>query len=361
MGALVPYWGLYLQSIGFTPLDIGLLMSLLMVSRIVAPNIWGWIADHRGQRMAVVRLAGLLAVAAFTGVFFGKSFWWLAIVMLAFSFFWNASLPMLEAATLSHLGARATAYGYVRLWGSIGFIITVSVVGPVLDRFGTERLPPILAGLMFGIWAFSLLVPESQAAGRMTHPQPFLKVILRKEVFVFLFACFLMQASHGPYYTFYSIYLDHHHYSKSLIGMLWAFAVICEIAVFLAMRPLLDRFHLRTVLLASFLLAAVRWLLIGNFPDRPGILIAAQALHAATFGAFHAAALQTIHRFFTGHHQHRGQAVYSSASFGLGGVAGSFYSGYIWSAWNSTAAFDLAAGLAALAFAATAAGIKQKN
>ena len=100
VGALVPYWGLYLQSIGFTPLDIGLLMSLLTISRVVAPNIWGWIADRRGHRMAVVRLAGFLAVAAFTGVFFGSGFWWLAAVMLMFSFFWNASLPMLEAETL---------------------------------------------------------------------------------------------------------------------------------------------------------------------------------------------------------------------------------------------------------------------
>ena len=361
VGALVPYWGLYLQSIGFAPLDIGLLMSLLMISRIVAPNIWGWIADHRGQRMAVVRLAGFLAVAAFTGVFFGKSFWWLAAVMLAFSFFWNASLPMLEAATLSHLGARATAYGYVRLWGSIGFIITVSVVGPVLDQQGTERLLPILAGLMSGIWAFSLLVPESEAAGRAAHPQPFLKVILRKEMFAFLLACFLMQASHGPYYTFYSIYLDNHGYSKGLIGLLWAFGVICEIGVFLSMRPLLDRFHLRTVLLVSFLLAALRWLLIGRFPDDIAVLAAAQALHAATFGAFHATAMQMIHRFFIGHHQHRGQAIYSSASFGLGGAAGSFYSGYIWSAWSASAAFNLATGLAMLAFMVTLLGLRLKN
>jgi PPP family 3-phenylpropionic acid transporter len=311
--------------------------------------------------MAVVRLAGFLAVAAFTGVFFGKSFWWLAAVMLAFSFFWNASLPMLEAATLSHLGARATAYGYVRLWGSIGFIIAVSVVGPVLDQQGTERLLPILTGLMSGIWAFSLLVPESEVAGRVAHPQPFLKVILRKEVFAFLLACFLMQASHGPYYTFYSIYLDNHGYSKGLIGLLWAFAVICEIGVFLSMRPLLDRFHLRTVLLASFLLAALRWLLIGQFPDELAVLAAAQALHAATFGAFHAAAMQMIHRFFIGHHQHRGQAIYSSASFGLGGAVGSFYSGYIWSVWSATAAFNLAAGLAMLAFMVTWLGLRLKN
>ena len=47
LGALVPYWGLYLKSIGFTPVDIGSLMAVLMLSRIVAPNVWAYIADHR--------------------------------------------------------------------------------------------------------------------------------------------------------------------------------------------------------------------------------------------------------------------------------------------------------------------------
>ena len=55
LGALVPYWGLYLKSIGFDPVDIGVLMALLMFSRIVAPMLWAWIADHHGQRMRVVR------------------------------------------------------------------------------------------------------------------------------------------------------------------------------------------------------------------------------------------------------------------------------------------------------------------
>lgn len=350
VGALVPYWGLYLKSIGFRPLDIGLLMSLLMVSRIVAPFIWGWIADHRGERMRVVRAAAFLAASAFVGVFFGRDFWWLAAVMLVFSFFWNASLPVLEAATMSHLGARTSAYGHVRLWGSIGFIIAVAVIGPVLDEQGTWWLLPILVSLMSGIWLFSLAVPESQAVGRATHPEPFRKVILRPDVLAFLAACFLMQASHGPYYTFYSIFLNGHGYSKSAIGLLWAFAVMCEIGIFLSMRHLVARFDLRALLLTSFLLAALRWTLIGRFPEVLAVLIFAQVLHAATFGAFHATAMQLIHRFFTGRHQHRGQAVYSSASFGLGGAFGSLYSGYLWSGGGAMLTYGIATCLAAAAF-----------
>ena len=89
LGALLPYWALYLDSLGFAPAAIGELMAALMATKIVAPNLWGWIADHTGRHMPVVRLASLVSMIAFAGVFLGDSYPWLMLVMLVFSFFWN--------------------------------------------------------------------------------------------------------------------------------------------------------------------------------------------------------------------------------------------------------------------------------
>ncbi len=350
LGVLVPYWGLYLQSIGFTPVDIGSLVAILMFSRIVAPLVWGWIADHRESRMHVVRLASFLTVVAFAGVFLGTAFWWLAAVMLLFSFFWHASLPLLEVFVMRHTASRPGAYGRVRLWGSIGFIVSVLALGPVVDRHGPWWVLPALISLMAGIWLFSLVLPESEMQGPAGHPGPFRKVLLRPDVVAFLFACLLMQIGHGPYYTFYSIYLEGYGYSKTLIGMLWAFGVLCEIGIFLLMPRVLAHVSLRNVLQASFLLAALRWWLIGRFPQSLGILVVAQGLHAATFGSFHATAMQLVHRFFTGPHQHRGQAIYGSLSFGIGGAVGSFYSGHAWAALGPAMTFNIAAVSAGMAF-----------
>jgi PPP family 3-phenylpropionic acid transporter len=346
LGALVPYWGLYLQSLGYGPAAIGTLTALIMLSRIVAPNLWAWIADHREQRMRVVRLASLLATLAFLGVFTGTGFWWLAAVTLAFSFFWHASLPLLEVFVLNHTAGRPGAYAHVRLWGSIGFILSVLALGPVVDAHGPWWVLPTIAALLAGIWLGSLLLPESQMRGAAPHPEPLLTVLLRPQVVAFLLACLLMQVSHGPYYTFYTIYLESHGYSKSLIGALWAFAVLCEIGVFLLMPQLLARVDLRRMLMASFALAALRWLLIGFFPQSLALLTAAQVLHAASFGAFHAAGVQMVQRFFTGRHQHRGQAIYSTASFGIGGAIGSYYSGHSWATLGPGATYAIAAGAA---------------
>ena len=126
LGALVPYWGLYLQDQGLTPLAIGELMAILTGTKLVAPNVWGWLADRTGAGMRLVRLACLLAALTFMAIFLARSFWTIAAVMFVASFFWNAALPQMEAITFNHLGPRANRYASVRLWGSIGFILTVA-------------------------------------------------------------------------------------------------------------------------------------------------------------------------------------------------------------------------------------------
>lgn len=349
LGALLPYWSLYLAGLGFTPAAIGQLMALMMMTKIVSPNVWGWIADHTGRRMRIVQLASLAAVVAFAGVFLGSHFWWLAAVMIIFSFFWNASLPQVEVTTLNHLGEHTHRYSAIRLWGSIGFITMAAGLGPLLDRFGTPLLPEVLLLLFAGIWLSSLWVPERDMGPAPQGHAPLRDVLRHPQVATLLTVCFLMQASHGPYYTFYSLYLQDFGYSRSLIGQLWALGVIAEIVVFLVMHRLVPRFGLRTLLLASLALATVRWLCIGWFVDSVAILLLAQVLHAATFGVYHSAAIQLIHRYFRGRHQGRGQALYSSLSFGAGGAVGALYSGQLWDAGGGIAAYSAAALVSAAA------------
>ena len=331
LGALIPYWSLYLKSLEFSITEIGQLMAILMATKIVAPNVWGWIADHTGRRMMIVRMGSLLAAVAFIGVFAGHGFWWMVLVITVFSFFWNASLPQFEATTMNHLGDDSSRYSGIRLWGSVGFILSVAVLGPLLGWFGTSLLPVILAVLFVFIWLSSLTVPESAAGHLPLDQEPLRQVIRRPVVLSLLGVCFLVQASHGPYYAFFSLYLEDYGYSTAVIGQLWALGVLAEIGVFLLMPRLLPRFGARNLLLVAVTLTSLRWLLIAGFAASPTVIVFAQTLHAASFGLYHAVVIFMVHSLFVGVHQGRGQALYSSISFGAGGAAGSLASGYLWS------------------------------
>ncbi len=358
LGALVPYWSLYLKSVGLSVAEIGELFAILMASKVVAPNVWGWIADHTGHRMTIVRIASLLAALIFSGVFLGSSFWWLALVMSGFGFFWNASLPQFEATTMNHLGGETHRYSGIRLWGSVGFILAVASLGQGLEQYGTESLPVILSVVFVLIWLSSLAVPESAAGHLPLDQQSLLSVLKRPVVFSLLLVCFLMQASHGPYYTFYTLYLEEYGYSTAQIGQLWALGVVAEIVVFLFMPRLLSRYSARHLLLVAVSLTTLRWLLIAWQVQQPMVVMLAQTLHAASFGLYHAVAIFMIHNLFTGAHQGRGQALYSSLSFGAGGALGSIASGYLWTGLGPQSMFALAAVTGLLAVVVVYAGIR---
>src|SRR5688572_23313277 len=351
LGAFAPFFSLYLDAAGMSAVEIGVLMSAPQLTRIVAPHLWGWLADRGTSRLRVARLAGAAGTIAWLGVFAGAHFAWLFAVVLTMTFFWSAALPLMEATTLSHLGEETARYGRIRVWGSLGFIVAVVGLGYALDALSTKAVLWTVLVLMAGMLGFCWVVPDSKTAPHASDDLPIGHIIKRPEVIALIAACALMSAAHGPYYTFFTIHLMDHGYSKSVAGWLWALGVVSEIGIFLWMPHLFRAFTPRQVLLASFALAAARFLLIGWLPESLAMLLFAQVLHAASFGSFHAAAIGVVHRFFPGRHQARGQAIYGSLAFGVGGAIGTFTSGYAWAGLGPAPTFSIAALCALLGFA----------
>ncbi len=346
VGMFAPYWSLYLKSLNFDAVDIAILMSLQPVMRMAAPNLWGWLADHTGKRREVVVAAASFSVLFYLGVFATTSFWGLFAVLLLMNFFWSASMPLVEATTLSYLGKQTAHYGRIRSWGSIGFIVSVIGLGYAFDYIAIAWL--LWAGLVceIGILLFARQIPPTEVLAHHTDSQPIRQLVLQPQVLALFSACFLMAVAHAPYYTFYSIYLVEHGYAKSAVGALWALGVICEIGVFFLMPWLVRRFSYTRILVVSFASTVLRFALIGWGVDFLWLLLFAQMLHALTFGAYHAASLGLVHEFFKGRHQSKGQALFGSVTYGAGGIVGVLASGPIWQNYGATALYSCSAFMA---------------
>lgn len=351
LGAFAPFFALYLTSVGMNAVEIGVLMALPQLTRILAPHLWGWLADHTGRRIGVVRISGAAGMVAFLGVFVGDSFAWLFAVLFVMMFFWSAALPLVEATTLSKLGDETARYGRIRVWGSVGFIAAVVAVGYLIDATAPRSVLWVIAGLMAGMLLLSFTLSEAKPEPHESDDLPVWQIVRKPAVLAVIGASALMAAAHGPYYTFYTIHLVDHGYTKSAAGWLWALGVICEIGIFIWMSRLYRAFTLRSILIASTLLAALRFVVIGWSADSIVLLLAAQTLHAASFGSFHAAAIGVVHKLFRGRHQARGQAIYGSLAYGLGGTVGGLASGYAWGGLGPALTFTLAAGCGLLAAA----------
>ena len=343
VGAFVPYWGLYLKSEQFSAADIGILMSLFQISRIFAPNFWGWLADHTGKRAPWIRLTAFLGLCGFVAVFWAHGFFWMFFVMAALSLFTSSTLPLAESLTLAHLATTNGHYSRIRMWGSSGFIVAAVVLGFLIDWSGITSLLWFLLAVQVTMFLLTYSLPEPKVAAHPHDHFSIWQVVRQPNVIALLVGCSLMVTAHGVLYNFYSIYLSEHGYSKGMIGLLWAIGVICEIVIFMLMPKILRRFTLKMILLISLMLAVLRFTMIGIAVDSLWLLILAQTLHAATFGSFHAASVEVITQFFNGRHQAKGQAIYNSVAYGVGGTVGGVAGGYALQYLGGQQTFMLAA------------------
>ena len=330
IGAYNSYFGLYLKSLEFSALMIGVVISMMQIMRIFAPYLWGSLADRWGRRTPLIRMSVTMGLLCFIPLFLIHQFTPMLAVIAVLALFWSAALPLTESLTLEHLRTQPERYGRIRLWGSLGFIVVVATVGNVLDYTPAVAVLWSCVVLLAGTALAAMLMPEAPVRHAHHAVEPLLPLLRRPEVVCVLAACFFMSVAHGPLYVFYSIHLVDHGYSKTAVGLLWALGVVAEIVVFVYMPQILRRWSLRGLFLFSFAAAGVRFLLIAWGVESLALVLFAQILHGATFGVCHATAMSALSRWFDPRHQGRVQGLYGSVSFGAGGLVGSLIGSCLW-------------------------------
>jgi len=316
------------------------------------------LADHTAKRTVWIRLNTVLGVLGFIAVFWAQGFWPMLLVMGALSLFTSSTMPLSESLTLAHLANTKGHYSRIRMWGSVGFIIASIALGYLIDWAGISSLLWAILVVQIVLFALTFTLSEAKVAPHHTDNASVWNILRNPAVIALLVGCALMVTAHGVLYNFYSIYLAEHGYSKGMIGWLWSIGVICEIGIFMMMPVIMRRFSLKTIILASLALAVLRFTMIGVAVDNLFLLLIAQSFHAITFGSFHAATVEVVAQFFNGRHQAKGQAIYNSVSYGLGGAVGGVAGGYALQSLGGQLTFLLAAVFPLLGFAVVAFGLK---
>lgn len=345
MGVFMPYFSVHARDLGFTATRIGLLMAVAPLTKAVLPLAWGAAADRWGHRRGLLVLASWSATIAFTGYLAAESFLACLLLMCLYSALAVPVLPFVEATTLETLEASGGDYGRIRLFGSLGFALSAFLFGQAMS--GDSPFPvistllvlmllnSIAASLVAGVPGSASLPPARRKRSALDRP-----------MWLALATGFFMQASHGPYYAFFSLELRDAGYTPKVIGAAWAGAILCEIILLASAGVLLSRVSLRRLMAVSVTIATLRWLLYA-FSLAPPALFVGQAMHAFTYAGFHVAAIRLLFRLSPAGTRSTGMTLYSGWTYGAGLMAGTAASGLIHDAFGPRSMFLFGALLAA--------------
>jgi PPP family 3-phenylpropionic acid transporter len=354
IGFFNPYLPLWLKDMGLGLFAISLLTSVQAATRLFAPYGWGALSDHTGERVKLLRIGATGALLCSLGLWFDFGLWWLAAVLLLM-FTHTSSMMSLSEAAMAHLVSQGGAfdarrYGRVRVWGSMGFLVTVLAAGAWFEHFGMHHFPGWTLFSLVCVTASAWALPDLKEAVALPHEKVSVLPVLRQRPVQWFFAAvFFHVLSHMGIYIFFSLYLDSLGYSKTMIGVLWAVSVGLEIGWFYTQSRWLPRLSLTGWLVLCGAAMVLRLGLTAGSASVLGLLLLAQALHALTFAAHHTVCIALLSHHFPGRLRGRGQALYTVIGYGFPGVLGGLAGGAISERFGLSSVYGASVAMSVLA------------
>ncbi len=330
VGIILPFLPAYLKSLSLSATQVGLLLSISPLVSLLAPPLWGHLADRTGRASRVLSGLTLGAALAFSLLLVARSFPALVGSMMTYAFFASAFTPLIDSLAMHHVARTGGSYAHLRLFGSLGFIASTVVFGLLVDRVDeTLVLTPMVLLTLLVPWTFTLR--DTATVGPRPHPLAGLRLLRHPDFRWLLAATSLHWVACAPYHGSLSIHVMSLGLSPSVVGLTAGAGVLAEVVVMALYPRLAGGFAPRHVLGFAFATSALRWCGMA-LTSSAGVLVALAPLHGLTFGAFYVACVAFLARRVPPELRASGQALFAAVTFGVGGLVGYASSGaaYDW-------------------------------
>jgi PPP family 3-phenylpropionic acid transporter len=348
LGAVLPLQALAMQARGLRPSQYAWLIALLPLSRMLAPPVWGALADKFLGTTPLLRVNTALAALAMLGMTLGKSFELTLASYVVWALFGTSLIPLSEAGTYQLLGDKTAHFGYVRVFGSIGFALSALGFG----LFGVDAgflAPYLVAGVGYVLAGLAVRkVPAGKPMVRVHLRGTIGALARRSDVLLLWTASTLYYAAHGAFDMYFGPHVQHvPGVTPGFISLCWSIGVVFEIALFFVLPRFLRRGSNGLLLVFAALVACLRWYLLAHVQTALEVGLLAP-LHAITFGLWY---LVFVHENQSGAASGVRATVQGlgAACLGLGTCSAALFGGYVLEHLGGRVLFELAALFALLA------------
>ena len=299
VGIFFPYFSLYLkENAGLSGTELGWVLAILPLVSIVAQPFWGYVADRTGARSHIVAFLSLGSVIGYLWLAAANGFAAILLATATLAVFSSAVLPITISVSLATLrDAGLHAFGFVRVWGTLGYFLLILIFPWVLERYqaayglipktngvsepGLEIMFVLTAGLVFVSALLGLFLPRAGAVSLRAGRGDW-KSLLTNSAYIrflgFSFGAYLL--SHGPMWLF-PIFVRSRGGDIETIRSMWIYMLVIEIPLILGTGSGLKRLGARGLLGVGVFVGGIRWLLCAFITDLH-LLFIVQTLHGVT-------------------------------------------------------------------------------
>ncbi|MBP6786158.1 MAG: MFS transporter [Candidatus Promineofilum sp.] len=342
LACLVPFMSLYYQEKGLNGTQIGILAGTIPLVTWFSAPFWGGIADARKRHRAVLLLAVAGLWAAVLALYFARNFSGMLATVVLYAFFVGPIVPLVDNAVLTLLGDNKSGYGRVRLWGSIGWGLASSLLGPILERAGLSWSFYGFLGFMAVNFVVATRLPmRITAEGTRPAYRAGLGVLARNGRFLLLLLSSLVFGmTLGVLLSYQFLFLDELGAGRALMAWSLTTSTLSEIPFWFVSAALLRRFGTSRMIAFALAVATLRNLAMGALVN-PWWALPINLLHGPSFAVLWAAGVADADAAAPPGLGATAQGLFSGMMFGLGSALGGFLGGPAYEAIGFAALFRL--------------------
>ena len=328
----LPIFADYLKDRGLNGIQIGTILSITPFMMFAVQPFYGAMADKLGYKKCLI-FSSLLASFSFAMFLMEGGFIWLFVVTALMSLFYNSIQPVLDSLSLVLAGKnRSVNYGTLRIAGALGWASTGIIVGYFIDSIDTTVIFVSSAISMFLTFlvAFSLPSIDDRKIAAKHEPSENFWVVFSNKYLMFLLLCvFLVSACATTIWNFYSIYMKENGASASLVGYGLSIQGLCELPLFYFASRIIKKFDIKNTLIITVLATALRLFLYSRIKN-PQAALFIELLHGVSWSLFWVVCVEYVNNLVQENWRATGQSLLYGAYFGVGAIAGNFWTGYLY-------------------------------
>jgi MFS transporter, PPP family, 3-phenylpropionic acid transporter len=350
----------YLQQLGFSGLQIGLLSGVRPAITLLSQPLVGLGADLWGRQRTLF-LTMLLSSFFLLAFAIPGNFAFFLVLSVAYALASSPMGPLVDSLALDLVEKVPNlALGNLRLWGAAGWAVMAVVMGRLLSGQDLRLMFVCGTALMLPACLVGLRVGKSTAGGGAYRARALRKtweglgaVLMNRRLTGFLILVTLLQFGAVSMWTFLAIYMTQLGASRQLIGLAISVQGLSELPFYLAAAAIIRRLGPHKTLVFTLCMYALRAGLY-SLVAQPVLLLLLQMMHGLTFSLFTVSAVEYVNRLVPSEWRATGQSLFGAAYWGAGAILGNLWAGFMYDRVGAQMTFRYS-GLIILGVAAAAA------
>jgi len=328
LSALMPFFVLFYQRLGFSGAQIGLLTGIPPLITLIAAPFWTGVADAKRWHKLVMGMGIMVAVLSVFLLPSFTSFFAIFILIIVFNVFVSPVAALADSATMNMLGEERAMYGRIRLGGTIGWGLFAPIAGAIVQNYG----------LKLAFWSYSAIMLVnffvSQRFVHRSHEESTskpggLRVLLKKRRWInFLFIAFLGGLGTFAANAYLFPYMAELGAKETIMGFALTISTLTEMPIFFFGDRLVKRFTAYGLLTLALVMVAVRSLLLAAV-STPLMVLVLQAFGGMIFPAMWLAGVSYADENAPAGLKSSAQGLFGAMSFGFGSAVGGFMGGLL--------------------------------